>query len=386
MLAAWSTLLASGASAAETVPVMVRSAPGRFEVAARDASTAHAIVALAEETWRLTSSVLGLPDGFPTPVFVRVVDEVAEANARGESAGAAGRGFGAAVEPGGVVSLWIRWPRDGGTPALRVQRRALLHGLLLRLGVAAHGGQEGSSAPRWLETALVGWCEIRAQPAQFDAFKQHAQTLAAPALAQLFAEDPAAAEERERMIGATGLLTFLQGEATRAGEWPGFVRAVLAGTAPETALAASFPHRFDTAEQRELWWQTGWHHWRRMRSLPSLEAGESRSALAALARFVFAPDERDALLPLRTVVAHGNDAVLVAELRRRGAELARLVPALHPFYRNAGLSLAAAFEAIGAAPVKREAACAQFEQDWQDATDLEAASKAALDALEAQGR
>ena len=54
--------------------------------------------------------------------------------------------------------------------------------------------------------------------------------------------------------------------------------------------------------------------------------------------------------------------------------LNRVVPALHPFYRNAGLSLAEVFA--------RRASAEAFERDWRDATELDAATSAALDALE----
>jgi hypothetical protein len=74
--------------------------------------------------------------------------------------------------------------------------------------------------------------------------------------------------------------------------------------------------------------------------------------------------------------------VVNAELTRRAAELAKLIPTLHPFYRNAGLSLGEAFAARGAAPAKRDAASARFEQDWRDAIELEAATRSALDRLE----
>lgn len=371
---------------------MVRSAPGRFEVAAMDASAAHGVVALAEETWRNAGGVLGLPEAFSSPVFVRLVDITTESTVAVPREAKAG--FDAVVEPGGVVSVRIHWPRTGAGPSLREQRRALVHGLLLRHAVAMHGGQGRSVVPRWLETAVVGWCETRHHPAQLDAFKHEAQTIAPPALAAIFADtggiEPegtrAAAESGARMIAATWLLSFLHGETTRAGEWSAFLRAVLGGAAAEEALAAAYPGRFASEAERELWWQTGWHHWRRVRTLPALDPAESRVALAALARFVFAPGEHDMVLPLRSVLAHGNDAVLQAELRRRGTELGRLVPALHAFYRNAGLSLAAAFQTTSVTPAKREAACAQFDEDWRDAIELEAATKAALDALEAQRR
>jgi hypothetical protein len=61
--------------------------------------------------------------------------------------------------------------------------------------------------------------------------------------------------------------------------------------------------------------------------------------------------------------------------------LTAVLPALHPFYRNAGLSLAAVFAAGPATARERTAHVAAFERDWRDAVELEAATTAALDGL-----
>lgn len=361
-------------TAAEPVPVMVGSGPGRFEVAAMDASAAHAVTALAEETWRLMSALLGLPAGFSSPVFVRMIveDEMA---ARGES-------LTAGVEAGGVVSVWIRWRKSESMPPTRELRRAVARGLLLRLGVSLHGAQERATVPRWLESAVVGWCEMRANPAQLDALKYESAKLAPPNLAGMLDADPAAPESRAEAAGAVWLLMLLQDESTRAGEWPAFLRLVLGGRDVSEALSETFPGRFASLEERELWWQTGWHHVRRTRSVPGLDAAESRRELMALARFVFAPGHADVVVPMRQVLDQSGDLLVAAELKRRETELARVVGTLHPFYRNAGLSLAEAFRSRGAPAAKREAASVQFEQDWRDALELEATTTAALDALE----
>jgi hypothetical protein len=162
---------------------------------------------------------------------------------------------------------------------------------------------------------------------------------------------------------------------------------LLGGDEPGAALAASFPGRFADETERELWWHTGWHHLRRVHALPMLEAAESRAVLTAAARFVFArEDGSDVVVPLRTVLAHGREPVVAVELARRAGELNRLMAALHPFYRNAGLSLVAALGTRPAAAARLDAACLAFEQDWRDAAELDAAAQAALDAMERRPR
>ncbi len=364
-------VLWAAAVAGEPTPVNVRTAPGRFEIAAVDASMAHALAAAAEEAWRALATPLALPEAFPTPVFVRVVSS--------ENAGDL-RPFRVVVEPGGVVS--VRIPRTEVENA--TTRRALVQGLLMRLAVARHGVNERLVAPLWLEHACVGWWSTRAAAARLDALKQEAERLSVPMLSELLRWQRGGPEPRELAAGAVWLLTFLQTESGRAREWPALLQRLLAGAEPVMALTGAFPGRFADVEERELWWATGCRQAQRVRSLPALESAESRVQLAALTRFVFAgaSEERDRVVPLREVLARAGEAIVAAELTRRAAELERLIPALHPFFRNAGLALMEIFRAGAKNPTRREALVATWEQDWRDATELEAAAKAALDRLE----
>ena len=146
----------------------------------------------------------------------------------------------------------------------------------------------------------------------------------------------------------------------------------------------SFSGRYGSAEQRELWWQTGYWAARRSRTVPTLEARESRDELAALIRFVFAgaDGESDVVLQLPAVLTRAAEPVVAAEIARRAELLGKLLPSVHPFYRNAALSLAELFSLRTGPPAKREKAWTTFEQDWRDAGELEAAARHALDRLE----
>ena len=88
--------------------------------------------------------------------------------------------------------------------------------------------------------------------------------------------------------------------------------------------------------------------------------------------------------PFDADVQRAAEPIVTAEFGRRGNELNRLVPLLHPFYRNAGLSLAEVFRAGSAKPTRRVELAAAFEEDWREAKELEAETTAALDALEAK--
>ena len=374
---AFGLLITARASAGEPVPVLAQSMTGRFEVSAVDPSLGHAVAAQAEEAWRQLAIPLVLPDRFGTPVYFRIAAAVAPAAANEVP-------FDVAVETGGLVSVVLRG-EAATTPNVR---RALVRGLLMRQAVAQNGVTSRLRVPRWLEEGAVGWWQSRADAAQVDAWQQQSRGSAPPALSDLLAWQHGPSSSPGFSLAAVWLFSFLQVESRRGGEWPALLRALLAGDDPDVALALHFPDRFRTEAERELWWQTGWYQMARARTLPTLEAADSRVQLSALARFVFADPSgaNDVVLPLREVVSRLDDPIVGGEVTRRVPELNRLVAVLHPFYRNAGLALAEVFAAHSARPERREKLRAAFEQDWQDAIKLEAATTAALDALEAQGR
>jgi hypothetical protein len=358
------SLAFSAATLAAPAPVIFQSGPGRFEVAAVDVLAAKTATAAADEAWRTLAAPLGLPESFSSPVFVRVIP----ANDWTDP-----RAFRVLVEPGGVVSVRIAWAEP---PSEAVLRRALVQGLLLRLAVTKHGVSDRLTAPLWLEQACVGWWRTRADAAQLDALRLESGRHAAPALADLLGWQRGGGEPVEWSTGAVWLLGFLQAEGAKEAEWPAFLRRLLGGDEPLAALAACYPGRFASAAERELWWETGWHHLRRMRTLPTLEAAESRMELQALVRFVARANRGETLPTLADLLAHREEPAMKADLARRALALNRIVAALHPFYRNAGLALAELFAGRGTV--------AMFEQDWSDAAELEAASVTALDALERQ--
>jgi len=222
-VAGWATV---ALGAAEATPVFVRSAPGRFEVAAIDPLVAHAMVAVAEECWRHLEGPLALPPEFSSPVFMRIISA--------GNAAAGGEPFRVNVEPGGVVSVWLR--SDYGSED--VLRRALVHGLLSRLGVARHGATVEPTVPRWLEHACVGWWQTRASGAQLDALKQRAAWISPPAIADLLDWPRDGVERPEFASVAVWLLTFLQVESGRGGEWGAMLGWLLAGGDPQAALAS----------------------------------------------------------------------------------------------------------------------------------------------------
>lgn len=373
----FTALAACRTDAAEPAVVMVQSAPGRFEVAALDPTGAHAIVAEAEEAWRVLAGPLGLPGSFVSPVYVRVEPEPARADTPRP-----GPPFRVAVEAGGLVSVRLR--HDALTPGN--VRRALIQGLLLRVAVARHGVRPHLTAPLWLELGCLGWWRTRADGAQLDALKQAVGREPPPSIGALLLWQRGGEESRAWSDAATWLLTFLQAESGTGQEWPTLLGRLLAGDDPLIALVQTYPGRFRDPVDRELWWQTGFHQARRVRSLPVLEAAESRAQLGALARFVAAgADERtDRVVPVRELMARVGEPLVGVEVARRGEQLARLISSLHPFYRNAGLSLAEVFAARAVQTAKLAELVAAFEADWRSAVELEQATAAALDRLEAR--
>ncbi len=358
------------AIAAEPQAVMFQSAPGRFEVAAVEPNAAQRVVAQATEAWFHLAQPLGLPESFSSPVLVRLVPAL-------DWSGSAP--FRVLVETGGLVSVRIRWeetiPED-------FVRRALVQALLMRLAVHLHGVSPRLAAPLWLEHACVGWWRTHAEPAQLDAVKQVSAKSRPPALSALLDWQRGEAEPADLRNGALWLLGLVQSDTGRGGEWPALLKRLVAGDPAASAFGEILAGRFGNETERELWWQTGWHQLRRARVLPSLEAAESRAELATLARFVFLQHDTERMTPLAEVLAHSSEPEVETELKQRAAALARMLPVLHPFYRNAGLSLGEVLALRATTPERCAAAVAAFEDDWRDAREIEADTAAALDALE----
>ena len=85
---------------------------------------------------------------------------------------------------------------------------------------------------------------------------------------------------------------------------------------------------------------------------------------------------------MREVTARLKDPLIAAEFARRAGDLDRLIPVLHPFYRNAGLSLLEIFRLPVWFARLLDELHGNYEEDRRNAEELETASRAALDALE----
>jgi hypothetical protein len=373
---ALAALAFSGSSSTSRgAPVIFESGPGRFEISAADARAAQPIVAAASEAWQTLADPLGLPPVFSSPVYVRVLPPV-PGNAREETAAECRL----TIEPGGVVALRV----DAAVSKMEM-RRGLVRALLGRLAVWRHGARPSVNVLAWLETACEIEWRTQAEPAQRDALQQESAAWAPPAIAGLL---HAGHEERDAPAWAAGafwLMTFLRAEAVGGGEWREFLDRLLGGEDPEAALAASYPGRFANPAERELWWQTGWHHHRRRRALPLRDAAESRAIVADAARFVFMRHRREVAVSPEEWPELARSADGRAALRAHAEQLARELLTLHPFYRNAGLALGRLLAAAeSGSPEALAAARVAFDADWRAGSELEAATARALDAAEAR--
>ena len=375
-IAGWVLAVAGGggsAMIAAPTPVLTRTAPGQFEIASVESGAAERALTEGAAAWRWLAGPLGLPEAFSSPIFVRLVP-AAEWTEPAP--------FRVVAEPGGVVSVRVRWSEATPTVFLR---RALVQALLLRLGVAARGVSSELTVPLWLEQACVGWWRTHDEPAQLDALQQESTALAPPELAALLHWQRSDVEPRAFTVGAAWLLRWLQNETGQAGEWPALRARLLGGAEPLAALAASYPGRFADADERELWWQTGWHHVRRLPQPPQFGSAESRALLADAARLVFAVGGEEVVVPLRFALLRRAEPAVAAALAARASTLQKAMPSLHPFYRNAGLALADCLVNQRRSEDELAGVCAEFDREWRDATELEATVREALDAL-GQGR
>jgi hypothetical protein len=182
------------------------------------------------------------------------------------------------------------------------------------------------------------------------------------------------------------LLGHLQAESGgEARRWPQFLRAVFGGEDSVAALQRLYGNYFNDDAARELWWQVGFHSQRRQAVQAIETAAESRAWLAERARWLARRGEDEVALGLDEVFAARSEHWVADELGQRLAQLRAGLAAggLHPFYRNAAMSLGRVYDATQTGDRKKfDAAQADLFRDVADARELEQAAGAALDRLE----
>jgi len=368
--------VASG-RAEETPPAPVKAArvfvtrPGQFEIITLDAEGAQEALGMGQAVWSALEGPLALPVAFPTPVTVRMVPVENWKEAEPVLV---------AVEPGGLVTAWVKW-EPGGSEDLR---RAMVRGLIMKRAVAWHGVAGKLTVPWWLEQASVAACEMVQQPAMTDAWQQDsAKITRVPALELLLSWERGQAASHERDCASVWLLAHLRAEAGARGRWEQWLRPVMGGADPVTTLQGVYGAAWKGGVTRELWWQTGFHHQRRARAVPMMTLEDTRAWLSELSRWVVREKGRETVLALEQLDAVRGVTWVKAALEDRANHLQGRLGVVHPFYMNAAISLGRYYEALAKGKTKAaETAREEFFQDAQDGRDLEDAVEAALGRME----
>ena len=361
-------------------PIVSLTRTGQFQVITVDADAARAGLAMATEVWQTLATPLSLPaGGFASPVEVWLI---LPEKWSGPDV------FRATPGLGGRISLAVCWtPELGGSETLR---RALVQALLMQRAIAFHGPVPGLKVPAWLEDACVAWSLTRGRPAALDAWQAEAAGQTAPPLVALLGRVRGLPPDRAQQLALLWLLGHLQAESGDAARrWPQLLRAVLGGEDTAIALAQLYGDFFQDDAARELWWQVGFYAQSRQAAQAIETATESRVWLAERSRWLARRGEDEVTLDLEELFSARTEAWVAAELRQRLVQLrAGLATGrLHPFYRNAIMSLGRTYEAALAGNAKVFAAAeADLIRDIADGRDLEQAAKVALDALTATQR
>jgi hypothetical protein len=357
---------------------------GRFDVVALPGPDGVRLAELAKLAWVEWMDDLGLPAQLTTGITVRLTPaeqwDFAEPHWR------------VVVEPGGIVSVWLKTGDETGMERDRRWLAGLAEGAMRRLAVLTGAEVANPRAPAWLTVAAAEAVLVAEQPSMLDAWRARmAAAESAPALRDLLywadAQDKEAGEARRD--GAYGLWLWLREDATSLQAWARFSRALLGGAAPGAVLAkeyAKLARPPSEAKEWDLSWATNLTRLMRARTTPLLEAGESRRWLERLARIVVLDTEvgGEAVLAAGGDWGTRGDAWLGEERTARTRLLMAEFGRMHPFYRNAAGSLGRAWSALAAGD---EAGWRRAEAEWRadmaDGAELEAASARALDAAEA---
>jgi hypothetical protein len=358
-------------SGAEPAPRAFYTEKGRFEIIVRDVADAQQALALGRSVWRALSDSVGLPEeGYAHPVSVRLVP----AEQWKEPAV-----FTVTIEPPGRVIVRVRWSSDVDP---LVVRRAFVQGLILRQAAAWHGVNPRLTVPLWFEHALTSLSLVRERPAMLDSFQQESAAISAPpSLQALLHWERGAVMSRDRELASFWLFQQLQAEAAGdAARWGGWIRGVVGGADPMDTLPRSYSGLWTNAADMELWWQAGFHHQKRLRTLPVMTAEASRAWLGDRSRWLAGRGGREVVLSLKELHALREERWVRMELGERLAQTRSIMGVIHPFYANATLSMGRLYEAARKGDEKQfEAACADFERDAIDGREIEDTVGAILD-------
>lgn len=352
----------------ETVRVFY-TGTGQFEIITLDSASVRQVLTQASAVWDALEVPLGLPtDGFSSAITVRLVPE---------SKWSGPAVFSAVTEPGGWVSVRVRW-----TPQIDpgILRRALVQALLLRQAVFWHGVNNRINVPLWLEQACTALSLVRTRPAMLDAMQQESTRVAPPAIEALLRWQRGTVDSRGWELASFWLLKHLLTDSGAANRRTVFFRSILGGMDPALALQGAYGTLWSDAATRELWWQVGFYHQSRAHGLPFLTQEESRAWLADRSRWLGSSQGREQVLGLQTLWAERKETWIKTELADRVRQLREVLTVIHPFYRNATISMGAMYEAaLKGKEAEFNAAKAAMEHDAVDGRELEDATSAALD-------
>lgn len=342
----------------------------QFEIIVEKAGDAQQALALGRTVWDALAAPLGLPaEGFSSPVSIRFVpaDQWTDAVV-----------FTATVETGGRVTVRIRWAEDIDP---LIVRRAFVQGLILRQAVAWHGVGQSLTVPLWLEQACTAWSLVRERPAMIDAFQQESATIkTVPPLRSLLLWERGGVESRNWELASLWLFLQLQAEPGEATRWGGWLRGVLGGVPPVESLPRYYSGLWADLPAMDLWWQTAFHHQRRLQAIPMMTAEASRAWLADRSRWLAGRDGREVVLSLSELIALRKEPWVRTELTERARQTQSLLGLIHPFYANAAISMGRLYEAaLKGNDGQFKEALAAFERDAFDGRELEDTVGAILD-------
>jgi hypothetical protein len=357
-------------------PLVFYTGSGQFEIIAVKPQAAQDTLILANSVWRSLARPIGLPaEGFSSAVAVRLVPE---ANWTEPAI------FNVVAEPGGLVGVRICW---GDKTDARIIRRALVQAVLLRQAVALHGTAQRLTVPLWLEQACVALGEGRDRPAMLDAMRQESAQLAPPPLETLLRWERGEPEERGRVLAAFWLFQHLQAESGDTPRWSRWLRALLGGADPVQAIQEIYGGAWKDPAARELWWRTGFYDVRTSSTLPLMSMLETRDWLADRCRWLAVKNGREQVLSFDDLWAERKEPWVKTGMTERAQQIENQLLRLHPFYRNAAISLGRMYQAaVKGAEEEFKAAKQAVSQDAKDGQELEAAATESLDALEAKSR
>jgi len=306
-----------------------------FEVISDDPISVQYVNQASRHMQTMVERYFDLPKYFPQQIPIRLISDD-DWDSDGD--------YHTGVEVAGKVTLSIRWAKDTEQD---VVLRSLVQAFMVRLIIWHGGGSLAKNFPLWLELALVEELKNRLNPVYQDLLVRHTDALPLmKANAILTHSLPFRGKDRTLALNRFWMLRYLEQEAGSLNRLREVLLSLLTTADPIRAIASHNLSAFESADEFELWWATGFYDLISKRISPIYSLDRSRRLIQSLGTFTLSLHNRDTHVFLHDLWDKEDKATINKICQARLSVLKGNLRAINPIYYNPLLSLGQSLEAF----------------------------------------